>query len=138
MIRLARLLVNTSPQKALEDCNLIHEKITVPVAELYELAGDALIRFSQFADAEICYLKAVSLSPGSLACFTNLATLSQMRGDKALAIDYLAKAIALDSNGTQSQFHDELKANILELDKKKASPFKMESLLNVTNQLQKI
>ena len=73
-----------------------------------------------------------------MACFTNLATLAQMRGDKALAIDYLAKAIALDSNGTQTLLHEELRSNILGLVKKGVSPFRMESLLNVATQLQKV
>ena len=138
MIRLARLMINNNPKLALNDCQLIHEKLTVPTAELYELAGDALIRLSAFADAEICYLKAVSLSAGSLACFTNLATLAQMRGDKPLAIDYLAKAMSLDGTGAHNQHHGDLKTKILSMKKGKTSPFEIKSLLDVTNSLQKV
>ena len=52
-------MINNNPKLALNDCQLIHEKLTVPTAELYELAGDALIRLSAFANFEICYLKAI-------------------------------------------------------------------------------
>lgn len=138
MIKLARLAVNANPERAIDDCNLIHEKLNTPAGELYEVAGDALIRASAFADAEVCYLKAVSLSAGSMACFTNLATLAHMRGDKPLAIEYLAKAISLDNNNIQKDHHATLKTNILAMEKSKGSPFLMQSLKDVVSTLKQI
>ena len=138
MIKLARLLVNTNPKQTIIDCTLIHSRLSTPSAQLYELAGDAYINLEKFANAELCYLKAFSLSKGTLASLTNMATLALMRGDRSLAIDYLSRAMALDADGLQEENHNQLKQRITSQKANDVSPFSIECLVKASKDLRKV
>ena len=89
-LSLARQTVDADPQRVIQDCNLLHQKLGVQ-GPIYEVAAEAYIRLQLFNDAETCLLVAHSLGSTEASIPLNLANLAAMRGDQRLALQWLEK-----------------------------------------------
>ncbi len=87
-LTLARQTIDTSPEKCISDCRLLHAKLG-PQSQLYTVVGEAYIRLQLFSDAELALLNALGLGSSDASVLINLANLAAMRGDQHLSIHWL-------------------------------------------------
>lgn len=87
ILRLARLEIQTQPNKAIDDLNTLLAGGYFN-GFIYEVASEAYIALKLFHDAEVAALTAYAFGVRSKSLYINLASLATMRGDIRIASEW--------------------------------------------------
>lgn len=72
---------------------------------IYYLAGIALYREEQLAEARAMFTRAVQLDPGNAEAFFYLANIESLTGDSRLALKHFAAAVKIDSSLADAHYN---------------------------------